>query len=191
MKYSTPVFPVLHYLPELAHTHVHWVSDAIQPSHPLSPPSPLGPQSFPASGSFPMSQLFESGGPSIGVSASASILPMNIQGLSPLGWTGWISLQSKGPSRVFSKTTVQMLRHSAFFIVQLLHPYMTTRKAIALTRWTFVGKVESLLFNMLSRTMLSKSLNQFSVDWWGCVPVLVFLAWGNLFLKDLCQDWVF
>ena len=65
------------------------------------------PQSFPASGSFPMSQLFTSGGQSIVVSASASVLPMNTQDLSPSGWTGWISLQSKGRSRVFSNTTVQ------------------------------------------------------------------------------------
>ena len=63
--------------------------------------------SFPASGSFPMSQFFTSGGQSIGVSASASVLPMNTQDWSPLGWTGWISLQSKGLSRVFSNTTVQ------------------------------------------------------------------------------------
>ena len=68
------------------------------------------PQSFPASGSFQMSQLFTSGGPSIGVSASTSVLPMNIQDSSPLGWTGWISLQSKGLSRVFSNTTVQKHR---------------------------------------------------------------------------------
>ena len=65
-------------------------------------------QSFPASGSFQMSQLFVSGGQSIGVSASTSVLPMNIQDWFPLGWTGWISLQSKGLSRVFSNTTVQM-----------------------------------------------------------------------------------
>ena len=64
-------------------------------------------QSFPASGSFPMSRLFTSGGQSIGASASASVVPMNIQGWSPLGWTGWISLQSKGLSRLFSNTTVQ------------------------------------------------------------------------------------
>ena len=87
-------------------------------------------QSFPASGSFPMSQFFPSGGQSIGVSASASVLPMNIQDWFPLGWTGWISLQSKGLSRVFSNTTVQasILWRSAFFIVQLSHPYMTTGK---------------------------------------------------------------
>ena len=74
------------------------------------------PQSLPASGSFPMSQLFASGGQSIGVSASASVLPMNTQDWSPLGWTGWISLQSKGLSRVFSNTTVQ--KHQ-FFGAQL------------------------------------------------------------------------
>ena len=70
------------------------------------------PQSFPASGSFQMSQLFTSGGQSIGVSASTSVLPMNIQDWSPLGWTGWIYLQSKGHSRVFSSTTVQ--KHQFF-----------------------------------------------------------------------------
>ena len=70
------------------------------------------PQSLPASGSFPISQLFPSGGQSIGVSASASVFPMNTQDWSPLGWTGWISLQSKGLSRVFSNTTVQ--KHQFF-----------------------------------------------------------------------------
>ena len=86
-------------------------------------------QSFPASGSFYMSQFFASGGQSIGISASASVLPMNIQDWSPLGWTGCISLQSKGLSRVFSNTTVQKhLRCSASFIVQFSHPYMTTGK---------------------------------------------------------------
>ena len=74
------------------------------------------PQSLPASGSFPMSQLFTWGGQSIGVSASASVLPMNIQDWSPLGWTGWISLQSKGLPRVFSNTAVQ--KHQ-FFGAQL------------------------------------------------------------------------
>ena len=105
-----------------------------------------------------MSQLFASGGQSIGVSPSASILPINTQDLSPSGWTGWISLQSKGLSRVFSNTTVQ--RHqffwcSAFFTVQLSHPYMTTGKTIALTRRTLVGKAMALLFNMLSRLVIT------------------------------------
>ena len=91
------------------------------------------PQSFPASGSFPMSQFFtSSGGQSIGVSASASILLMNIQDWFPLGLTGLISLESKGLSRVFSNTTAQkpsIFLHSAFFMVQLSHSYMTTGKA--------------------------------------------------------------
>ena len=115
-------------------------------------------QSFPASRSFQMSQLFASGGQSIGVSASTSVLPMNTQDWSPLGWTGWISLQSKGLSRVFSNhrsSKASILRHSAFFIVQLSHPYMTIGKTIALTRQTFVGKVTSLLFNMLSRLVIN------------------------------------
>ena len=94
-------------------------------------------QSFPATGSFQMSPFFPSGGQSIGVSALASVLPMNIQDWSPLGWTGLLSLQSKGLSRDFSSTTVQKHQffHSAFFIVQLSHPYMTTGKTIALTEW--------------------------------------------------------
>ena len=103
MDHSTAGFPVLHYPLELAQTHVHWVGDAIQPSHPLSSPSPW---SFPASGSFPISQLFTSGGQSIGASASASVLPMNIQGWFPLGLMGLISLQSKGLLRIYSSTTV-------------------------------------------------------------------------------------
>ena len=86
-----------------------WYHPAISSS--VVPFSP-SPQSLPASGSFPMSQLFASGGQSTGVSASASVLPVNTQDWSPLGWTGWISLQSKGLSRVFSNTTVQ--KHQFF-----------------------------------------------------------------------------
>ena len=115
------------------------------------------PQSFPASGSFQMSQLFPSGGQTIGVSASASVLPINTQDWSPLGWTGWISLQSKGLSRVFSNnhsSKASILQCSAFFIDQLSHPYMTTGKTIALTRRTFIDKVMSLLLNMLSRLVI-------------------------------------
>ena len=101
-----------------------------------------------------MSQFFTSGGQSIGV--SASVLPMNIQDWFPLGLTGWISLQSKGLSRVFSNTTVQKHQFfgSAFFIVQPSHPYMTTGKT-ALTRWIFVGKVMSLPFNLLSGLVIA------------------------------------
>ena len=104
MNCSTPGFPVHHQLPEFTQTHVHRVSDAIQPSYPLSSPSPPAPN---PSESFPVSQLFTWGGQSTGVSALASFLPKNTQGWSPLEWTGWISLQSKGLLRVFSNTTVQ------------------------------------------------------------------------------------
>ena len=113
-------------------------------------------QSFPASGSFPMSWLFTSGGQSIGASASATDLPVNIEGWFPLGLTDLISLQSKGLTRLFqhhgSKTPV--LRCSAFFMVQLSHLYMTSGKIIALTRWSFLSKVMSLLFNILSRFII-------------------------------------
>ena len=102
MDCSTPGCPVHYQLPEFTQAHIHWVGDAIQPSHRLS--SCL--QSFPASGSFQMSKFFASGGQSIGASASASVLPMNIQNWSPLGWTGWISLLPTGLSRVFSSTTI-------------------------------------------------------------------------------------
>ena len=115
MNHNTPGLPVHHQLLESTQIHVHRVGDAIQPSLPVVPFSSC-PQSFPASGSFQMSQLFTSGGQSIGVSASTSVLPMNTQGRSPLGWTGWISLQSKGFSRVFYNTTVQ--KHQ-FFGTQL------------------------------------------------------------------------
>ena len=116
------------------------------------------PQSFPASRSFQMSQLFASGGQNIGVSASTSVLPMNTQDWSPLGWTGWICLQSKGLSRVFSNTTVQ--KHQFFGAQPSLwsnsHTHnMTTGKTKALTRWTFVGKVMFLLFNMLCRLVIT------------------------------------
>ena len=110
MDCSTPGFPVLHSLPEFTETHARRVSDAIQPSHPLSSPSPTA--IIPASGSFPVSQLFASGGQSIG--ASASVLPVNIQGWFPLALIGWISLQSKGLSRVSSNTAVQ--KHPLFGI---------------------------------------------------------------------------
>ena len=116
MNHRTPGLPIHHQLLEFTQTHVLWVWDAIQPSHPLSSPFYSSPQSFPASGSFPMSQLFASGGQSIGVSASTSVLPMNTRDLSLLGWTGWTSLQSKGLSRVFSNTTDQ--KHQ-FFGTQL------------------------------------------------------------------------
>ena len=147
MDCSMTGLPVHHHLPEFTQTHVHWVGDVIQPSQALSSPS----SAFnPASGSFQMSQLFISGGQSIGVSASKSVLPMNIQDWFPLGRNGWISLQSEGISRVFSNTTVQKYQ---FFGSQFL--YSSTLTSISLTRWTFIGKVMSLIFNMLSRLVIT------------------------------------
>ena len=118
-------------------------------------------QSFPASRSFPKSWLFASGGQNVG--ASASVLPMNIQDWFPLGWTGWIPLQSEGLSRVFSNTTLQ--KHQ-FFSTQLssqsnshIHTWPLEKslpgRIIALTRWIFIDKVMSLLFNMLSRLVIT------------------------------------
>ena len=103
-------------------------------------------QSFPASGTFPKSQFVTSGDQSLGGSASASVLPMNIQDWSPLGWTDLVSLLSKGLSKSLLQhhsSKASILQCSAFFIVQLPHPYMTTGKTIALTRQTFVVKVMS------------------------------------------------
>ena len=110
-------------------------------------------QSFPASGSFPMSQFFASGGRSIGASASASVLPMNIQGWFPLGSTGLISFQSEGLSRVFSSTTVQNHQFSGAqpSIWSNSHIHMwPLEKTIAFPIWTSISKMMSLLFNMLS-----------------------------------------
>ena len=228
MDWSTSGFPVHHQLPELTQTHVHRVGDAIQSTCPLLSPSPSDFNLFQHQGLFQFSALEAK---SIRVSASASILPMNIQVWFPVGLTGLNSLQSKGLSRVFSNTTVQkhqffdiqlslwasllaqrvkhlpavwetrvlflgqedplekeMATHSStlawkipwmetpgrlqsmwsqrvgpdwetslslFFMVQLSHPHMTTGKTIALTRRTFVGKVMSRLFNMLSRLVIA------------------------------------
>ena len=164
MNHSTTGLPVHHQLLEFTQIHIHWVNDAIQPSHPPSSPSPpapnpsqhqnlfqwvnswhevarvldgslascrprghkesdsteqlnwteltIVPPGVLVTWSFQMRQLFSSGGQSVGVLASTSVLPMNTQDWSPLGWTGWISLQSKGLSRVFSNTTVQ--KHQSF-----------------------------------------------------------------------------
>ena len=155
MNYSTLGFPVLHYFLEFAQFHVHCVNNAIQPSHPIVPFSSYL-QSFPTSGSFPVSQFFASGGQSIGASASASVLPMNIQGWFPLGLTGWISLLSKGLSRVFPSTTFQKYQ---FFSTQ---PSLSSNSHIS--KWPlekpylwpyFVCKVVSLLFYMLSRFVIA------------------------------------
>ena len=123
MDCSRPGFPVHHHLPELAQTHVHQVSDSIQPSHLLSSPSAF---SLPASGSFPVSQFFASGGQSIG--ASASVLPMNTQDWSPLGWTGWISLQSRdaqesSPTPQFKSINSSVLSFLYSLTLTSIHDY--------------------------------------------------------------------
>ena len=131
MDCSTPGLPVHHQTLRVYSNScplIWWCHPTI--SFPVFPFS-SNLQSFPASGSFSMSQFFASGGQRIGVSALASVLPMNIQEWFPLVWTGWISLQSKGLSRVFSNATVQrhqFFRRSTFFTVQLSHPYITTGK---------------------------------------------------------------
>ena len=114
-------------------------------------------QSFPESGSFVVSQFFASGGQSIGISASAPVLPMNIQDWFSLGLTGWISLRAKGLTSLLQHHSwkASTLWRSAFFVVQFSHPLMTTGKTIVLTRQTFVGKLMSLLFNMLSRLVIA------------------------------------
>ena len=115
MDCNTPGFPVLYSLWKFAQTHVHWIRDAIQPSHSLSSPSTPAYNLSQHQG-LTMRQFFASGGQSIRASTSASVLPMNIQDWFPLGFTGLNSLQSKRLSRVFSNTTFQ--KHQ-FFSTQL------------------------------------------------------------------------
>ena len=145
MDCSMPGFPVHHQLPESAQTQVHWVSDAIQPSHPVVPFSSRL-QSFPASQSFPMSQFFASGGQRIGGSASASVLPMSIQIWFPLGWN-WLDLLAvKGTLKNLLQhhsSKASILWCSAFYMVQLSYPYITTGKTTDMTRWTFVANVSA------------------------------------------------
>ena len=151
MDYSTPGFPVLHYLPEFAQTHVHWVRDAIQPSHP-----PL-PSVFPQEQGLsqwvsPLHQV-------------TKLLKLQLQQQSfqwifrsdfLQDWLVWSpccprNSQESSPTPQFKSINSSALN----FIIQLSHPYMTTGKTLALTRQTFVGKVMSLLFNMLSRLVIA------------------------------------
>ena len=157
MNRSTPGLPVHHQLLESTQTHVHRVDDAIQPSHPLSSPSP------PAPNPSQHQSLFQWVNSSHEV---AKVLEFQLQhqslqwtprtdlyrmdGLDLLAVQGTLKSLLQHPS---SKASI--LRCSAIFIVQLSHPYMTTGKTIALTRWNFVGKVISLLFNMLSRLVIT------------------------------------
>ena len=135
-----PGLPVHHWLPELAQTHVHSVSDAIQQSHPLSPTSPPAFNLPQHQGLLQWVKLFASGGQRTGVSASALVLPMNIQDQFPLGLTSW-SLQGTVKSLLQHRSSkASILPRSAFFTVQLSHPYMTTGKTLAFTRQTLLAK---------------------------------------------------
>ena len=128
-----------------------------------------------------MSQFFTSSGQSIGASASASVLPMNIQGWFPLRLSCLITLLSKGLSWVFSSTTVwkhQFFGSQPFFMVQLSHPYMMAEKIIVLTTWMFVSKVMSLLFNMLSRFVIA------FISW----SKLLLISWLQWFWRQIKYD---
>ena len=153
MNHSVPGLPVHQKLPEFIQTHAHRAGDAIQPSHPLSPPSPPSPNP-PASGSFPMNPTLHIMWPKYW-SFSFSISPSSEHpGLISfrMDWLDLFALQGTLKTLLqHHSSKASILWCSAFFTVQLSHPYMTTEKTIVLTRWTFVGKVMSLLFNMLSR----------------------------------------
>ena len=153
MNRCTPGLPVYHQLPESTQTRVHQVA---MPSNHLilCRPLLLLPSIFPSIRSLQMSQLFASGGQSNGVSASAPVLPMNTQDWSSfrMDWLDLLAVQGTLKSLLqHHSSKASILGRSAFFTVQFSHPYMTTGKTIALTRRTFVGKVMSLLLNMLSR----------------------------------------
>ena len=162
MNCSTPGFPVPHHLPEFAQIHVHWVGDAIQPSHPLSPLSHL-PSNFPSIRVFPNESALCIRW-SKDWSFSFSISPFNEHSRLISLKIDWFDLAVQGTLEESSPTTqkhqffnitkASILWCSTFFMVQLSHPYMTTGKTIALTIWTFVRKVVSLLFNILSRLVI-------------------------------------
>ena len=157
MDCSMPDLPVPHHLPKLAQVHVHCISDAIQPSHPLMHSFSYALNLCQHQGlTFPLSQQFTSDDQNTGVPASTSVLPMSIQGWFPLRLTGLILLLSKGLSGVFCSTQFKDINSSALHLLyQLSQPYVTAGKTIALTTWTFVGRVMSLLFNTLSRFLMA------------------------------------
>ena len=154
MNHSTPGLPVHHQLPESTQTHVHQVGDAIQPSHPLSSPSPPAPNPSPTEKHQSLSNesTLRMRWPKYW-SFSLSIGPSNEHpGLISfrMDWLDVLAVQGTLKSHLQHHSSKASIHHSAFFKVQLSHPYMTTGKTIALTRQTFVGKVMSLLLNMYS-----------------------------------------
>ena len=176
MNRSTPGLPVHHQLPEFTQTHVHQVSDAIQPSHPLSCPSPPASMVFSNESIFPSIMVF-SNESALHIkwpnywSFSFNISPSNEHpGLISfrMDWLDLLAVQGTLKSLLqHHSSKASFLQCSAFFTVQLSHPYLTTGKTIALTRWTFVDKVMSLLLNMLSKlvlTVLPRS-NHLLISW--------------------------
>ena len=156
MNPSMPGLPVHHQFSEFTQTHIHRVGDAIQPSHPLSSPSPPAPIP-PRTRVFSNESTLCMRWPKYW-SFSFSISPSNEQlGLVSfrMDWLDLLAVQGTLKSLFQHNSSASILHRSAFFIVQLSHPYMTTGKTIALTRRTFVGKVMSLLLNMLSRLVLT------------------------------------
>ena len=157
MNCSMSGLPVHHHLLEFTQTRVHQVGDAIQPSHPLSSPSPPAPNPSQHQ-SFSNESTLHMRWPKYW-SFSFSIVPSKeILGLISfrMDWLDLLAVQGTHKSLLqHHSSKASILRRSAFFIVQLSHPYMTTGKTIALTRWTFVGNVMSLLFNMLSRLVIT------------------------------------
>ena len=157
MDCSTSGFPILYHLPEFVQTHAHWADDAISPSHPLSPLL-FGPSIFPSIIVFSSESALLIRWPEYW-SFSFSISPSNeSSGLISfrIDWLDLLSVQGTLRSLLqHHSSKASILWHWAFFLVQLSHPYMTTEKTIALTRWTYVGKVMSLLFNKLSRLVIA------------------------------------
>ena len=158
MDCSMTGLPVHHQLPEFTQTHVHWVGDAIQPSHPLSSPSPPTFNLSQHQGRHQTESVLHIRWPK-DWSFSFSISPSNeYSGLISfrMDWLDLLAVQGTLKSLLqYHSSKASIFRLSAFFMVQLSHPYMTTGKTIALTRWTFVGKVMSLLFNILSRFVIA------------------------------------
>ena len=156
MNRSTPGLPVHHQLPEFTQTHVHQVDDAIQPSHSLLSPSPPAPNPSSIRG-FSNESALRMGWPKYW-SFSFSIIPSKEHpGLISfrMDWLDLLAVQGTHKSLLqYHSSKASILQRSAFFTVRLSHPCMTTGKTIALTRWTFVGKAMSLLFNMLSRFVI-------------------------------------
>ena len=189
MNCSTPGLPVHQQLPEFTQTHVHRVGDAIQPSHPLStlfllPPIP------PSIRVFSKESTLRMRWPKYW-SFRFSISPSNEHpGLISfrMDWLDLLAVQGTLKSLLqYHSSKASILRCSAFFTVQLSHPYITTVKTIALTRWTFVGKVMSLLFNMLSRlviTFLPRS-KRFLISWLQSPSAVILEPPQNIYLSVL------